>query len=133
VSVQYSSNRRKTARHSLNIKGKIVIRNGNDEIAESVEIENISYEGMGVVFSNNKFLLSFLDACGSKAPEAAVSFLYEGKDFLFEMRIYWVRLYQLGEHDFYAASGLLFNETKKEEEKIIEIILDKDLERVYLG
>jgi hypothetical protein len=130
MSIYYSSNRRKTARRTLNISGKLTVKN----ISETVEIENITYEGLGVVFSNNKFLLDFLEAGGESSSDAEVVFNYDDIEYSFAVKIYWIRLYQLGEHDFYTASGLLFkNPALLEEEKILEIMLDLDFARVYLG
>ena len=134
MSINYNSNRRKTKRHTLNLQGILNIINEKDgtELTEKVEVANISYKGLGIVFSNNNFLLDFLSAYKDETKKVILSFDYEENKFIFETKIYWVRVYELGERNFYAASCLLCKNFEAEEEKIMEILLDLELDYVYL-
>jgi len=126
-------NKRKTTRHPLNINGIITISDEKNSYKENIEIINISYVGMEVVFSSNVFLMNFLKAYQDKDSIIGVNFTYETKEYSLNMEILWFRLYELGERNFYTASGLLFKNIEKEEEKVMEIILDKELENVFIG
>ena len=52
----YNTNRRKTYRYPLNIKGKLSITNESDEITieNEIEIMNISIEGIKIFFKLGK-------------------------------------------------------------------------------
>ena len=125
-------NKRKTARQSLNIKGLLTIIEENKCISEEIEIIDISYQGMQVVFSSNSFLMNYLKAYKDTKCKIEINFKYEEKDYKFNADILWFRLYELGERNFYTASGIIFQNAKKEEE-ILEILLDIELDHVYLG
>ena len=68
------SNRRATSREELNIPGKIIIHLETQIIEEDIQIINISYEGIQIVFSNNEFLNIYLDIYDNKDVRINIRF-----------------------------------------------------------
>ncbi len=126
------SNRRKTYRYPLNIRGIITLVK-NINISEPIEIGNISYAGLQVVFSNNHFLIDFFDAYEDNDYKVIVEFEYNGIKYYFENNILWIRLYNLGEKDSYVLSGLGYINKEGFETSLIDLLLTIDLEKVYIG
>lgn len=126
------SNRRKTYRYPFHIHGIITLVK-NINISEPIEIENISYGGLQIVFSNNNFLIDFFDAYEDNDYKIIVDFEYNEKKYTFENKILWIRLYNLGEKDSYALSGLSYINKENYETNLIDLLLTKDLENVYIG
>ena len=126
------SNRRKTYRYPLNIHGMITLVK-NINISEPIEIQNISYGGIQVVFSNNNFLIDFFDAYEDNDYKVIVEFEYNDNKYIFENNILWIRLYNFGEKDSYALSGLGYINKESYEANLIDLLLTEDLEKVYIG
>lgn len=126
------SNRRKTYRYPLNIHGIITLVK-NINISEPIEIGNISYAGLQVVFSNNHFLIDFFDAYEDNDYKVIVEFEYNGIKYFLENNILWIRLYNLGEKDSYVLSGLGYINKEGFETSLIDLLLTIDLEKVYIG
>ena len=127
------SNRRKTSRLDLNIPGELHIKVNGKVLAELIEISNISYDGMQVVFANNDFLLDFLKCFENEECSISTSFKYNEKDYILTHKILWIRLYNVGEKNFYVLTGILFRDRAEIDEQIIEILLSLHLKNVYLG
>lgn len=126
------SNRRKTYRYPISIPG-IVTLIKNKEISESIQIENISYDGIQIVFSNNRFLIDFFEAYEDVDYKINIEFEYKDNKYTFENKILWIRLYNLGEKDPYTLSGLNFINKESYEKNLIDLLLIIDMEKVYIG
>ena len=126
------SNRRKTYRYPVNVPG-ILTMEKNKRISEPIQIENISYEGIQVVFSNNNFLIDFFDAYEDNTYKINIEFEYKNNKYIFENKILWIRLYNLGEKDSYILSGLVYINKESYEVNLIDLLLTIDMENVYIG
>lgn len=118
-----SSNRRKTSRLTLNLHGKILLQSDNKNLHETIEIIDISYDGLQIVFSKNTFLFDFLEAKEDSDINIMTQFEYQGKMFSFEHLINWTRIYNFGEKDYYVLSCLKFKNREKIKEILLELIL----------
>ena len=128
------SNRRKTYRFTLNLHGKILLHDGNNkDMHETIEITDISYDGLQLVFSRNTFLFDFLEAQESLDLNITTQFEYEGKTYSFEHLINWIRVFNFGEKDFYVLSGLKFKNREKIKEILLELILVIQMKNIYIG
>ena len=126
------SNRRKTYRYPINVPGAIILEK-NKRINEPIQIENISYEGIQIVFSNNSFLIDFFDAYEDNTYKINIEFEYKNNKYIFENKILWIRLYNLGEKDSYILSGLIYKNKEVYEVNLIDLLLTIDMENVYIG
>ena len=126
------SNRRKTYRYPINKPG-IITLNKNKEISEPIQIENISYNGLQIVFSNNNFLIDFFDAYEDKDYKINIEFEYKNNKYIFENKILWIRLYNLGEKNCYILSGFNFINKETYETSLIDLLLTIDMEKTYIG
>lgn len=127
------SNRRKTSRYPLNIIGKIIIKVKENYISETVDITNISFDGIQVVFSNNVFLYKYMDLMNKEDSEVALEFEYLDNFYSFENKINWIRIFNYGEQDFYALSGINYKNKKTYEDKLIDLILHLQMQNIYIG
>lgn len=126
------SNRRKTYRFPLNKPGSITISN-NKNISEKIEITDISYDGIQIVFSNNDFLIDFFESYEKSEYKTTIQLEIDNKNYLFENKILWIRLYNLGERNTYVLSGLSFVNKESYEENLLDLLLLVDMEKVYIG
>ena len=126
------SNRRKTYRFPLNKSGSITIYN-NINISEPIEISNISYDGIQIVFSNNNFLIDFFESYENTDYKITIQIEFNNKKYIFENKILWIRLYNIGERNSYVLSGLNFVNKESYEGNLMELLLLIDMEKVYIG
>ncbi len=125
------SNRRKTYRFPLNKSGLITISD-NRNISEPIEISNISYDGIQIVFSNNNFLIDFFESYENIEYKITTLIEFDNKKYVFENKILWIRLYNLGEKSSYVLSGLNFVNKENYEESLMDLLLLIDMEKVYI-
>jgi hypothetical protein len=127
------SNRRNTSRFSINKSGKIFLVKNDKYLEETVDVSNISYDGIQIVFSNNEFLYKYMDTQMLKDADMKIEFEIHEKRYSFAATVNWIRIYNYGENDYYALSGLNFVKRANFEEDLIDLILDLMTENIYLG
>ena len=127
------TNRRKTSRFDLNIPGEVYLNINGLNFTEPVEVVNISYEGIQIVFSNNSFLYDFLESYESLESEINITFKYNDKNYSFSTKILWIRLYNLGERYFYVLSGLTYKDRTNVDDNLMSILLGLEMKDVYIG
>lgn len=126
-------NRRITSRYEFNIIGDISILVNNERITEKIDIIDISYKGLKVVFSDNTFLYHFLMFVDEQDKRVTVNFIYNEKSYVFENSINWLKLYKFGERHYYVLTGLLFENRESIEETVTELLLELQMKNIYLG
>lgn len=124
-------NRRITYREYINIFGKLVILYKNKEIEELIHIVNISLNGVEVVFANNNFLLNYLSLVDENTI-LKINFEFNEKIYLFPVSIKWIRIYNIGEKNFYTLTGLNFLNLNEIKNELIEIILLLQTQNFFL-
>jgi hypothetical protein len=133
MSKKYFSNRRITFRDRVSIMGKITIFIKDKTYSENIEIEDITYDGIKIVFSNNDFLFRYLELY--KNPEAKIitEFEFNNEKYSFKNEINWFRIYDMAEKDYYVLSSLNFVDKKSYEKILIDLIASIQMEYFYIA
>jgi hypothetical protein len=126
-------NRRTSYRFNINVIGKIYIEKKDKKIEEDIHIINISYNGLQVVFAGNDFLFDFFESLDDKEIIIRTSFEYMGKPYSFLNSIFWVRLFDVAERNFYILTTLKFRDKDKFEKELLDILYLIDMQNIYLG
>jgi hypothetical protein len=130
------SNRRITSRFPLIIKGKVIISDKIKEIDESeCEITNISYEGIQMIFKNNKFLFLYLNCLDDKELKIKIEIEYDEEKYVFENFVKWVRINDIGERNFYVLTALGFSDSEiiDKKEKKLDLLTAIYMENIFIG
>ncbi len=123
MGTKYFSNRRITFRDRISIMGKITVRTDGRTFTENIEIEDITYDGMKIVFANNDFLFRYLDLYEKNDGEITTEFEYNGSNYSFKHTINWFRIYDMGERDYYILSSLKFKDRENFEKELVDLII----------
>lgn len=131
-------NKRITSRFRINISGIIYLyiedANSptlNKELSEPIEIINISYNGIQIVFSDNEFLSKLFNI--KENYEIFIEFEFQKRDYKFKVSKKWEKIYDLAEYDYYTSLGFVFDESEYEKESLIDLLLILYFQDVYFG
>ncbi len=127
-----TSNRRKTSRDNLKIKGTVIIKKNDVTYTESIDLINVSYEGIQIAFSNNNFLFKYLEFFDIQEGNIFIEFIYESENYIFQCNINWLKLYDIGEKNFYTVTSLGFININQFEDKLVELIILLKMQSFHL-
>ena len=123
------SNRRITSRDNLNLHGKILLQGNNESYEEPIEITNISFDGIQVVFSNNDFFFKYLTFIEDININVIIQFKYEGEKYSFKHLFNWIKIFDFGERNFYVLTGLKFKNKEEIKDTLLELLLILKIEK----
>lgn len=98
-------NRRITSRNSLYLEGRLTLKVDSLSFYEQIYINNISLRGVQAVFSNNDLLQYIFQAREEQTP-LTINFNYNSELFEYNCLVNWLKIYNIGERNFYALIGL---------------------------
>ena len=127
------SNRRITSRYNLNLHSKISLEYDNKTYDEPVEIIDISFDGIQIVFSNNDFFFKYLDLIDNTEHDLTIQLEYEKKTYSFKHYINWIKIFNFGEKDFYVLSGLKFKNKKEIKNILLDLLVILQMKNIYIG
>ncbi|MCG8570142.1 MAG: PilZ domain-containing protein [Spirochaetes bacterium] len=125
-------NSRMTSRNSLNILGKMEVFNQESQFEEEIYLINLSLKGLQIVFSNDFLLHYLLDKKNQQQSEIHISFQYNDQDYQFSYKVHWIRIYNLGEKDFYSLVGLNFlDKNEQTKAKLVDLLVSITMEKGF--
>lgn len=129
------TNHRITTRNELNIHGKASLRNTLPDCSCDIVINNISLKGIQILFSDNDFLYKIMETHEKKSNEIFIEFISENQLFSFTAEIQWLRIYDIGEKNFYSLTGLIFNSNEYDlyKDSLISLLVDINMNKFYLS
>ncbi len=133
-SILYTNNRI-TNRNNLDIKGSMSFNFHNNTISEEIMINNISLNGLQVVFSNNFFLYTILEINEKNDYEFNIDFNLHSYSFKIKCTINWIKIIDIGEKSFYVLLGINYEKNNFIENKqnLISLLVDINMTNFYLG
>lgn len=128
------SNRRIAARNPLEIKGILTIAD-NVHFQEEIIINNISLDGIQIVFADNDLLYEYLKYTESEEPHLLVKFAFEQYQFELACTINWLKIHDIGEKSFYVLSGLRYGAAcfTSIKNNLINMLVEMNMSKMYLG
>lgn len=132
LAVSYTNfNRRKTYRNELQLEGMLHYRSDSYSFDEQVIINNLSLSGIQAVFQNNPLLFELLKQEDEKVEfSLTLAFSLQNEDFSLDCFVEWLRIYDVGERNFYVLTGLQFRNKNKEKERLLELLLELNMEKI---
>ena len=124
-------NRRITSRYNVDIHGKIILQEDSRNYEEDIHILNISYNGIQVTFSNNDFLLKYFNNMDAKKNNIITKFEFDNETYIFKHSIKWIKIFNIGERNFYTLSALIYENKEEIEKDILNIILTIQMKNIY--
>lgn len=125
-------NRRITYRDTINIIGKIVITYNEKRLEESIHIINISLKGAEIVFANNNFLFEYLATAEREDAFINIEFELNEINYSFPVLLKWVRIFSLGEREFYTMTGVIFVDIENIKSQLVDILLLLQTQNFYI-
>lgn len=126
-------NQRITYRFELNINGKIYLEKKDNKLELDIHLINISYEAIQVIFADNEFLFDFFNAIEDKNITIKTSFEILGNIYTFKHEIYWVKLFDVAERNFYISTTLKFKDREDNEKELLDLLYILDMQKAYFG
>lgn len=127
-------NRRNTSRFQLYYNGACsLLDRDKNKISTQIMISDLSFSGMQIVFSNNEFYYQLLEI--NEITDIYVTASSIGiEDIIFNAHCLWLRVYDIGEKNFYVLMGLEFTENffDKNKNALLEALSLKAMENIYI-
>ncbi|HBD92648.1 MAG: hypothetical protein A2015_03790 [Spirochaetes bacterium GWF1_31_7] len=129
------TNTRITNRNNLDIKGTLSFDFHNNIISEVIMINNISLNGLQIVFSNNYFLYTILEINEKNDFIFDIEFNLHTYSIKIKCTINWIKIIDIGEKSFYVLLGINYerNNFIENKQNLISLLVDINMTNFYLG